>query len=365
MLDVDRSSGLVRVEAGISLRALNDALWGEGRALPNLGDVDVQSIAGAMATGTHGAGGRLATLSSAVHALELVTADGSVVEVTEEADADVWRAARVSVGALGVVTAVTLRTVPAFALRGVDIPRSLDDVLVGLDEHLATNDHFEFFTFPHSPLALTRTNNRTDAAPRPRSRARAWVNDILLNNYAFSAFCRVGRRFHSTIPWLNRTASRLAGTKDRVDRSYEIFASPRLVRFTEMEYAIPRPHAVEAVRAVRRVTDEGGFAIPFPIEVRFAAGDDAFLSPACGRDTCYIAVHMFEKMKWEGYFRVVEEIMKRYDGRPHWGKRHGQTADSLRPRYPEWDRFAAVRTRLDPGGRFTNEYIRRVLDYPD
>jgi L-gulonolactone oxidase len=361
VLDIDGESGLARVQAGMTLAALNETLWQCGLALPNLGDVDVQSIAGAIATGTHGTGARVANLSSAIESLEVVLADGSVVEIDKDSDPEAWRASRVNIGALGVVTAVTLRAVPAFSLRGVDEPRPLEEVLEKIADLVDANDHFEFYTFPHSPLALTRTNNRTETEPRPRSRLGMWTNDIMLNNHAFGIFCRVGRRWHSTIPFLNRTASRLAGRSDRVDRSFEVFTSPRLVRFTEMEYAIPRASAAEAVREVRRVTDTGGFAIPFPIEVRFAASDDAFLSPSCGRDSCYIAVHMFERMVWAGYFASVEEILNRYEGRPHWGKRHGQTAETLRRRYSEWDRFMAVRDRLDPNGRFANEYVRRVL----
>lgn len=361
VVDIDSESGLVRVGAGISLADLNEILWENGLALADLGDVDVQSIGGATATGTHGTGARFPNLSAAVESLEVVLADGSVVEIDERSDPEAWRAARVGIGALGVVTAVTLQTVPAFALRGVDEPRSLEEVLENIDERVDANDHFEFYSFPHSPLALTRTNNRTEEQPRPHSRLRSWTNDVMLTNYAFGTICRIGRRWHSTIPFLNRTASRLAGRSNRIDRSFEIFASPRRVRFTEMEYAIPRADAAAAVRAVRRVTDHGGFAIPFPIEVRFVAADDAFLSPSYGRESCYIAVHMFEKMPWKGYFAVVEEIMNGYEGRPHWGKRHFQTAQTLRSRYPEWDRFASVRNRLDPDGRFVNEYVGRVL----
>ena len=184
---------------------------------------------------------------------------------------------------------------------------------------------------------------------------------MLLRNGAFGLACRVGRARPALIPRINRIVSRVAGSSRRVDRSFEIFASPRLVRFTEMEYALPRARAREAIEAVRRLIDEHGFAVPFPFEVRFVAGDDAFLSPACGRDTCYIAVHMYRAMEWERYFRAVEEVMDGFGGRPHWGKRHFQTAATLAPRYPEWDRFAAVRARLDPGGRFTNRYVERVL----
>ena len=361
VLDVDRSSGLVRVEAGITLHGLNDVLYDHGLAFENLGDIDVQSIAGATATATHGTGGRLPNLSAGLHAVELTLSDGTAVEVAEASDPDSWRAARVSLGALGVVTAVTVRAVPAFTLEGVDAPAPLDETLARLDELVAANDHFEFFTFPHSPLALTRTNNRVEVPPRPRSALRQQLEDVVLKNYVLLAICRLGRRRPSLIPRLNRLASRAAGTSRRVDRSYRIFASPRRVRFTEMEYALPRRHAAEAVRGIRAAIDRRGFSVPFPIEVRFVAPDDAFLSPAGGRESCYVAVHMFEGMEWEPYFRAVAEIMDGLEGRPHWGKRHFHSAETLSARYPDWDRFSAVRARLDPAGRFTNDYVRRVL----
>ncbi|MPZ62487.1 MAG: FAD-binding protein [Propionibacteriales bacterium] len=361
VLDVDRGSGQVRVEAGITLDRLSAALYDHGLALENLGDIAVQSIAGATATGTHGTGARLPNLSANLRSLELTLAHGSVLEVDERSDPEAWRAARVSVGALGVVTAVTLQTVPAFTLEGVEAPRPLDEVLENLDELVDGNEHFEFFTFPHSPLAMTRTNNRVDLAAEPRSPVREWMDDVLLRNHAFHAVTTLGRARSGLIPRLNRLVSRVGGRSHRVDRSYRIFATPRRVRFTEMEYAIPRVHAAEAVRAVRAVSERREYAVSFPLEVRWVAPDDALLSPACGRETCYIAVHMFHGMPWEPYFRAVEEVMDGYDGRPHWGKRHFQDAETLAPRYPGWDRFAAVRARLDPEGRFTNAYVERVL----
>ncbi|MDX6648210.1 MAG: L-gulono,4-lactone dehydrogenase [Solirubrobacteraceae bacterium] len=360
VLDADRQSGLVRVQGGISIRELNRRLWDLGLAMENLGDIDSQSIAGAVSTATHGTGGRLQGIAAQLSAVELVAGDGSVVEV-DESDPESLLAARVGLGALGIVTAVTLRAVPAFVLEGIDAPVALDDVLASLDERVEANDHFEFFFFPHADVALTRTNNRVDRAPAPRSRARAWREDVLLNNHAFHAFCLAGRVTPGRIPWLNRTLTRFAGTTVRLDRAYEVFASPRLVRFTEMEYAVPRARALEALQGVRDVLATGRFAVPFPIECRFVAGDDAFLSTANGRDTCYVAVHMFKGMEWEPYFRAVEEVMDGLDGRPHWGKRHFQTMETLRSRYPDWDRFAAVRARLDPDGRFANAYTDRVL----
>jgi len=361
IFDVDRSAGLVRVQAGITIHELSRELDAHGLALENLGDIDVQSIAGAVSTATHGTGARLPNIPAQVVALTLVLADGSTLECSSERDPETFRAARVGLGCLGVIAEVTLRCVPAFTLHGRDAPAPLSQTLERFDELVAGNDHFELFVFPHADTALTRTNNRTERPPRPRSRAVAYANDVLLTNRAFELCCRVGRRFPNRIPQINRLVTRLAGSSERVDRSYEIFASPRLVRFTEMEYALPREHTVAAVREVMELVQRRGFAVPFPIEVRTAAGDDALLSTAAGRDTGFVAVHMFEGMAWEPYFRAVEEIMDALGGRPHWGKRHFQTAATLRTRYPDWDRFQAVRSRLDPEGRFANAWTERVL----
>ncbi len=361
ILDIDRSSGLVRVQAGITIRELSRRLAPHGLALENLGDIDVQTVAGAISTATHGTGSRLRNLSSQVSELTLVLADGSTLLCSLERDPEIFRAAQVGLGALGVIAEATLRCVPAFTLRGVDAPAPLEHVLERFEELASNNDHFEFFVFPHAHTALTRTNNRTHDAPRPRSRASAYVNDVLLTNHAFELFCRAGRRLPGRIPQFNRLVTRLAGRSVRVDRSAEIFASPRLVRFTEMEYALPRQHTPQAVRRVMELVERERFAVPFPIEARTVAADDAFLSTAAGRESGFVAVHMYRGMAWEPYFRAVEAIMDELDGRPHWGKRHFQTAATLRPRYPDWDRFGAVRARLDPQRRFANGWTDRVL----
>ncbi len=420
LLEVDRASGLVRVQAGITIHALNARLAAIGLALENLGDIDVQSIAGAISTATHGTGARLRNIPSQVAALTLVLADGSTLHCSERDDPELLRAARVGLGALGVVAEVTLRCVPAFRLRGLDAPAPLERTLERFEELSLANDHFEFYVFPHTRTALTRTNNRTEEPARPRGRVSAYANDVLLTNHAFGLFCRLGRRMPAQIPRINRLLTRLAGASRRIDRSDRIFASPRLVRFTEMEYALPRERTVEAVRRVLELVEggpQGGgsdgrgsrkgeplegrrggrgsrkgeplegrrggrgsrkggprpadgawrggrrapFAVPFPIEVRTVAADDALLSTAAERDSGYVAVHMFEGMAWEPYFRAVEAIMDELGGRPHWGKRHFQTAATLPERYPEWERFQEVRRRLDPEGRFANDYTDRVL----
>jgi L-gulono-1,4-lactone dehydrogenase len=369
VLDVDRSSGLVRVQGGIAIHALNARLAAHGLALENLGDIDVQSIAGAISTATHGTGARLRNIPSQVAALTLVLADGSTLECSGDGDVELLRAARVGLGALGVVAEVTLRCVPAFRLEGIDAPAPLERTLERFEELALANDHFEFYVFPHARTALTRTNNRTELPARPRTRLNAYANDVLLTNKTFELFCRLGRRLPSQIPHINRLVTRLAGASRRIDRSDRIFASPRLVRFTEMEYALPRERTVEAVRRVLDLVEgagrpggaRNGFAVPFPIEVRTVAADDALISTAAGRDSGFVAVHMFEGMAFEPYFRAVEAVMDELGGRPHWGKRHFQSAATLRARYPEWERFQAVRRRLDPEGRFANAYTDRVL----
>jgi L-gulonolactone oxidase len=361
VLDADRASGLVKVQAGITIRELSGELDRHGLAMENLGDIDVQSIAGAISTATHGTGARLGNISSQVAELKLVLANGSTLVCSEDREPDVFRAARVGLGSLGAIAEVTLRCVPAFTLRGVDEPAPLADVLSSFEDRALANDHFEFFVFPHADTALTRTNNRTGEPPRPRGRANAYANDILLTNHAFGALCRVGRRFPTRIPQLNRLVTRLAGSSTRVERSASIFASPRLVRFTEMEYSVPRERTAEAVAAILALIPREGFRVPFPIEVRTVASDDAMLSTAGGRDSGFVAVHMFEGMDWDPYFRAVEALMDGFEGRPHWGKRHFQTAATLRERYPEWDEFQSVRARLDPRGVFANDWTDRVL----
>lgn len=361
VLDVDRQSGLVRVQAGITIARLNEQLAAHGLALENLGDIDVQSIAGAISTATHGTGARLRNIPSQVVSMTLVFADGSTFECSRENDSELFRAARVGLGVLGVVAEVTLRCVPAFTLCGVDGQAPLEETLARFEEEALANEHFEFYVFPHSEVALTRANNRVEGPPRPRGRVFEYANDVLLTNHAFDLLCRVGKRMPGRIPEINRLATRLAGSSKRIDRSDRIFASPRLVRFTEMEYALPRAHITHAVRAVLETVKRRGFAVPFPIEVRTVASDDAMLSTAAGRESGYVAVHMYHGMQWRPYFEAVEQIMDELDGRPHWGKRHFQSAATLRPRYPDWDRFQAIRARLDPQGLFANAWTDRVL----
>ncbi len=183
----------------------------------------------------------------------------------------------------------------------------------------------------------------------------------MVENWVGQLFALAGRRLPSQVPRLARLAAGGVGRSTKVDRSYRVFASERRIRFTEMEYGIPREHAAEAVRRVLQVAARAEQPVAYPIEVRFAAADDLILSASHARDTCYVAVHQDRRLDWRPYFHEVEEIMDSYGGRPHWGKRHFQTAEALAPRYPRWSEFQALRAELDPEGVFANEYVRRVL----
>ncbi|EUA16836.1 FAD-linked oxidoreductase family protein [Mycobacterium kansasii 662] len=357
VIDVDVATGLATVQGGARLHPLFAQLAERGLGLENQGDIDKQSITGATATATHGTGARFTNVSAQVVSLRLVTAGGDILTLSEGDD---YLAARVSIGALGVISQVTLRVVPLFTLHRDDELRPLADTLERLDEQVDGNDHFEFFVFPYGDTALTRTTRRSDEKPRPLPVWKRRINDYA-ENAALSLICRTGRQFPSAAPALNRLMTNLMSPATVQDHGWKVYASARNVKFTEMEYAIPREHAREGVQRVIDLVRRRNLPIMFPLEVRFGAPDDAFLSTAHDRDTCYIAVHQYTGMEFETYFRAVEEIMDEYAGRPHWGKRHYQSAGTLRDRYPAWDSFAAVRDRLDPDRVFLNDYTRRVL----
>jgi L-gulonolactone oxidase len=360
VLTVDADSGRVTVEAGISLSALNGELAQFGLALENLGDIAYQSVAGAISTATHGTGLRYGNLATQVRGLRLISGDGTPVDIDAERNPELLDVAAVGLGALGVVSTVTLQCVPAFNLHAIERAELVDEVLERWEDEIADHDHFEFFWVPGTRWALTKRNHRTDEPARPRPAWRAFRDDYLLNNVAFGLTCRVGRVRPDLIPRLAKLTPS-TGPAEYVDASYSVFASPRLVHFYEMEYAIPRAHLIEAFDRVRALVRGLGVPISFPVEVRVVAGDGLALSTAHGRETAYIAVHVYRGSPYDEYFQGVEHIMDDYGGRPHWGKMHFQTATTLAPRYPRWGDFQAARARLDPEGMFTTPYLERLL----
>ncbi|HEX6500412.1 MAG TPA: D-arabinono-1,4-lactone oxidase [Micromonosporaceae bacterium] len=361
LIALDRDARLVTVGAGTRLRELNTLLADLGLAMPNLGDIDAQTISGALATGTHGTGARFGCLATFVEALTLVTGTGEVVRCSATELPDVFAAARVGLGAVGVVTEVTLRCVDAFTLRAEERPAALPDVLAALDEHVHGNDHFEMYWFPYTERVQVKANNRVPADDAPLPRWRAWLDDDFLSNTVFGGACRLSRAVPSLVPLVTKIEARALSPRVYTARSDEVFCTPRRVRFVEMEYALPREALREAFAGLRRVVDTLPFPVVFPVEIRFAAADDIWLSHGYGRDSAYLAIHQYVGMPYEPYFRQFEAVARDLGGRPHWGKMHYRDAPDLRPVYPRFDDFRAVRDRLDPDRVFGNRYTRQVL----
>ncbi|NQW59954.1 FAD-binding protein [bacterium] len=350
--------GVVEVEAGITLSALNEYLFLQGRALQNLGDISYQTVSGAISTGTHGTGVHIGGLAQQVVGLTLVDGQGNIVEINEE-DA-LLHFVRVGVGALGVIGHVKIRTVPKFALHVEEKPMRLSFVLDNLEDLVSRNDHFEFFWIPHTKWALTKQNNRTDLPLAPIPSLKKWWQKSFMENTAFGMVCRLGKLFPALIPRL-ATALPGSGSTSYVDESFRVFASERKVKFVEMEYAIPYEHCRSAIEDMERVIFEKNYKVSFPVEVRFTAGDDNVLSTAHARQSAYIAVHMYKGCDYGPYFASVAEIMAKYEGRPHWGKMHFLSNEQLSRLYPRWAEFLAVRDKLDPQRTFHNDYLDQVF----
>ncbi|NUP03061.1 MAG: FAD-binding protein [Nonomuraea sp.] len=366
MLRPERLTGIrswgedrVTVLAGTPLRVLNELLDGRGLALANMGDITEQTVAGAIQTGTHGTGRDSGGLADQVTELELVLADGSVA--TAVPGEDLFDAARVGLGALGVLTAVTFRVERAFLLHNRRRRMTLTDILTSLDALTSANEHLDFFWLPHTDACLVKTNNRDPGPPRPPSALKHWLDNVFLENTIFGAACAIGGRRPALIPRINAVSAAALGDSESVDTSYKIFTARRDVRFLEMEYAVPREHLGQALRETRDLIDRMDWKITFPVEVRVTPPSDAWLSTAYGRDSAYVACHIYRPTPNPAYFEGVEEIMNRLEGRPHWGKLHTRDAAYLRKVYPRFDDFVALRDRLDPRHVFTNDYLDVVL----
>lgn len=363
IVEVDRERSRVRMLAGTRLHRIPALLAPYGLAMENLGDIDRQSISGAISTGTHGTGSRFGGIATQVVGATLVTADGDLLTVDDDHSPELLAAVALGLGALGILVDVTLRCVPAFTLHAVERPEPLDGVVDDLHARADAVDHFEFYWFPHTDVALTKTNTRgaADAAVAPLPAPRKWVEDILVGNGVHQAACSTGRAVPALVPSINRLSSRVWGDRAFSDASHRVFATARGVRFREMEYAVPLERLPDAFRALQRVVADRGWRVEFPLEVRVAAGDDLWMSTAHGRASGYIAVHRYWRVDPTEYFRALEEVLLAHDGRPHWGKMHTLDAASLRPRYPRFDDFVALRDRLDPHRMFRNPYLDRVL----
>ena len=358
---IDTAAGTVTVLGGTTLKHLGEALFKHGMAQENLGDIDVQSISGAISTGTHGTGVGFGTLSTQVEGLTLVTASGDILECSPAHNADIFKAAQVSLGTLGIIAQVTLRVVPAKRMHYQAYRKKLTDCLANLEQYKQENSHFEFFWFPYTHRVQAKFLNET---ADPVSKSSFWgdFNKIVLENgvyWLLSESCRLLPRFCKTVCHIS--AQSIANI-DEINYSHRLFATPRLVRFQEMEYNIPAEHTATVISEIQACIEQYQFRVHFPVECRFVRADDIWLSPAYQRDSAYIAVHMYRGMPYQAYFQHVEAIFKRYQGRPHWGKMHTRSAGELANLYPRWHDFQHIRSDLDPQGMFLNSYLNTLFD---
>lgn len=359
--ELDRAAGTVTVESGLPLWKLNRLLAAAGLSLTNMGDIEVQTVAGATSTGTHGTGRDSGSLAAQIRAVEIVLADGTVQHCSPTENAELFQGARLGLGALGVVSALTFGVEPVFLLAAHERPMGFAEVLTSFDELVAVNEHFEFYWFPHTDRCSVKRNNRSQGPAAPLPRFRSWLDDDFLSNTVWEGACQVGRRLPAAIPTIAQLASRAWSERTYTDTAYKVFTSPRKVRFIEMEYAVPRATATTVLRELKALVERSHWRISFPVEVRVAPADDLWLSTANGRDTVYIAVHLYRSTPEQGYFTEVEALMTAHQGRPHWGKLHTRDADYLASVYPHFQDFAALRDKVDPDRLFANDYLRRVL----
>jgi FAD-linked oxidoreductase len=359
----DQETGLVTVRAGTTLRELNADLDELGLAMTNLGDIDAQTIAGAISTGTHGTGARYGGIATQIAGLELVLADGSLVSCSPIERPELFEAARIGLGAIGVLSTVTLHCEPAFVLAADERPEPIDALLERFDHLADTHDHVEFHWFPYGRNALVKRNDRRPIGtePAPLSPLRHYLEYELLENVALAGMCRLGRAVPRLVAPLHRTVDAVLSARTYSDLSHRVFVSTRNVRFVESEYALPRDALLDVLRELRRGIPTLADPVMFPLEVRVAAADDVWLSTAYGRDSAYIAIHQYLGMPYRQFFDLFESIVGNVGGRPHWGKLHSLDAARLAPLYPRFGDFRDVREAVDPAGRFTNPYLERVL----
>ncbi len=359
--EVDRDAMTVTARSGTQLKALNAGLEGLGLSLHNMGDIAEQTIAGATSTGTHGTGGVVASISAQIAAMELVTGTGEVVRTSATVEPDLFAVARVGLGALGIITSLTFEVEPVFTLEAHEHPMPWDEVLGDFDRLATDNHHFEFYWFPHTERCLVKENNRVLDDAAPLSGFRRWLDDDFLSNTVFGLTNRIGNARPGWIPGINNIAGQLLSARTFSDVPHKVFVTDRRVVFREMEYAVPREAGVQALRDVRAWLDSTGKLIRRSVEVRVAPADDIALSTASARDSVYLAFHVNKATDHTEYFAGVEDILRGYDGRPHWGKLHSRTAADLAPAYPRFEEFLAIRDRLDPDRVFANHYLRQVL----
>ena len=348
----DRQS--VDAPAGWSLKRLTEALWAIGLSLPNQGDVNPQSLGGALATGTHGTGQELGSLATLARSFRLILADGSIVDCDETAETELFEGQRLSLGLLGIATRARIAVIPALHLEERIEQRPLAEVLDHLPELAAATRHMEFFLFPHARSVTLKTLHPTTIGELTEEDG---------DDRVFQACCDLAAAAPRSVPLIQRTLARLTRSSTRTGPAWRIFPSERTVRFEEMEYELPVANAVAALREALELVRVRRMPLIFPFEFRMVAGDDIWLSPFHAGPCASISVHQYAPMEWAVQFAELEAVFRGHGGRPHWAKRHTLTSSDVRVLYPMAEAFGRVRKRVDPQGKFMNEHLRQLFGF--
>ena len=360
IIEVDESTKQATIKAGTKLKHLGEALFEFGLAMENLGDVDVQSIAGTISTGTHGTGKNFGSISTQVVSLSFVNGLGELIHCSPKINPSLFKAAQVSLGMLGVITQITLQCVPAYKLKLINRKEALSDVLKELKFRNEENRNFEFYWFPYTNAAWTKSSNVTDGAIQRMSFGN-YFSEYILENLAFKALCEYAYRFPSQNKRISKLSAASITNTTKIYHSHKIYATQRYVKFNEMEYSVPMEAQQEVLLEIKRVFDKSKFNIHFPIENRIVKSDDIYLSPSYQRNAAFIACHAYSKKDPLPYFKVLEEIFRAYDGRPHWGKMHFLNAKDVENLYPMYDTFLKYRQLHDPMQLFLNPYLKNLF----
>jgi FAD-linked oxidoreductase len=368
-LSLDDMQGLISKEpnnraiawAGTKLKRLSELLAENGLAQENMGDINVQSLAGAISTGTHGTGITLGSVGTQVEEITFVNGLGELVTLNEENNYHEFKCAQLSLGSLGVITRMKVRCKEAYNLE-LDIRKEkLSDVLANLDAIVNENRHFEFYSIPNSQWSQTKRSNIVSQEAGTTSKFSAFINDIVLENWALQLLCSINK----TIPSSSKTISNLIGSfisnEKKIQQSHKVFSTVRNVKFTEMEYNIPYESYQDVVKELLKLIDKNNYRISFPQEHRFVQADDIYLSPAHNRKSAYIASHVYKGMDNKSYFKDLEDLFVDFGGRPHWGKMHTRDAAFFRKVYSKFDDFLQVRAKHDPNGVFLNDHLKKVF----
>ncbi|MHC4456987.1 MAG: D-arabinono-1,4-lactone oxidase [Planctomycetota bacterium] len=362
VLQVDRDNRQIRVQAGARLNYVNEVLAREGLAFDNFGSIVLQTAAGYIATGTHGTGAKTPILSTSIDKIRVIDGRGELVQLDDEHEPELFSAARVNLGCLGIVTEITFRCIEAFDLEERLELLDFDTVLADLNSYVNDNDYCKLWWLPYTNKIQVYTFNKT-TRPRCGFGFTGFMDRTGLSGLLFTGLIRLGRAFPKFIPFLHDTVQRIHfHPRRRVDRSDQVIkVSNSIPIHQETEYAIPADQAAKAIDETRKLVLKANYRVNFPMEVRFVAADDLPMSPSYGRDSCYIGAYV-SSPKWAShYFAEFQSLMGDYDGRPHWGKSFSRTHKELRALYPAYDEFDRLRRRCDPNGLFRNSFLDRVF----